>query len=469
MFEILSNIPSQPATYLMALAFLLALITESAIRLRELRWGVAGIVYLTIGLWYFVDPVYRSEGYEGYTIAEKTMVYVQVLIFLVAFRLLVELAAPRTRSQVLRAFDPRELDNGAIIKVLLLVWVILFAIGMYRADFRFIDALFPLGARWQGAQMWHRARFGGVQDFFVSLGFYNYQLCCAGFGLIAVGTRRPNIRLLMVFLICLTWPMFALSGSRNTLLTVAIPAVLAVIILKRWSWTQRVLFLGTCLLVLNTVMLISITYRERGVSRFFEEDSYSEALEDAKHDGLNMPEELIYINGYQEKGMLTPEWGYEYFAQAVNFVPRFIWPGKPFPGEKFSALRVGYFQGQVAATISNGLVGQGVQNFGPWVGPLAPAVILSLLIRWMCRIPLSGAPVPRVLLVIFLMALIPNLGRDITLMNLWPAVFGFVGVRIWERTAAGRQMVARRKAASRQVASRPAELPIPGLPPSQYR
>jgi hypothetical protein len=446
MFEILNNIPAQPAVYLIALIVLLALLAESGFRLKELRWGISGIVYLTIGLWYFVDPVYRPEGYVAYADTQKSMVYVQVLLFLMGFRLLVELFAPRTRSTVLRAFDPRELDRTSFVGILVLFWAVLFAIGMYRADFRFFDALFPVGARWSGAQMWSRSRLGGSTDFFVSLGYYSYQMCCAAFGLIAVGTKRTSVLLLMLFLMCLTWPMFALSGSRSTLLTVAIPSLLAVLIIKKWNWVQRIVFLSACFFTLNSIMLISIVYREKGISSFFAEESYSEALEDAKHAGLNMPEELIYINDYQQQGLLQPEIGYEYFAQAVNFVPRFLWPSKPFPGEKFAGLRVGYYRGVVAATISNGLIGQGVQNFGPWVGPLAPAMLLALLIRWMCRFPLAGAPFLRVSLVIFLMALIPNLGRDITLMNLWPAVFGIVGVFFWERSASGRRVIAGNKA-----------------------
>jgi oligosaccharide repeat unit polymerase len=446
MLEILTNIPSQSAVYLASLMFLLMLLAECGLRMKELRWGISSIVYITIGLWYFVDPVYRPEGYVNYSDMQKAMVYVQVFIFLLGFRLSIELIAPKTQSSILRAFDPRELDRSSFVGILVLIWLVLFLIGMYRADFRFIDALFPLGARWTGAQMWGRGRLGGAMDFFVSLGYYSYQLCCASFGLIAVGTRRTNVRIVMLGLMCLTWPMFALSGSRNTLLTVAIPSVLAILILKPWSWAQRAIFLVLCLVTLNTTMLISITYRERGVSSFFEEESYSEALEDAKHAGLNMPEELIYINDYQQRGLLQPELGYEYFAQAVNFVPRFLWPGKPFPGEKFAALRVGYFRGVVAATVSNGLVGQGVQNFGPWAGPLAPALLLAFLIRWMCRFPLHGAVFLRVSLVIFLMALIPNLGRDITLMNLWPAIFGVAGVLFWERSSTGRRLIAASKA-----------------------
>jgi len=441
MLDMLWNIPSQPVMYQIVLMILLLLIAESAFRLKQLRWGIAGIVYITIGLWYFIDPIYRPEVYEWLSDSEWTTVYIQVLIFLVAFRLTVEVLVPRTASRVLRAFNPRELDSGTFVTTVLLLWSILFLIGMYRADFRFLDALFPMGARWQGAQMWSRARLGGFADFLSSLGMYGYLMTCAVFGLIAVGTRRPSLRFGMLGMMCLTWPMFALSGSRSLLLTVAVPSILGALILKRWSRLQQGLFLAACFLTINTIMLVSIAYRSKGVNQFFLEEDYSAALDDAEHNGLNMPAELAYINSYQLEGRLEPELGYEYFSQAVNFVPRFIWPGKPFPGEKFAALRVGYHNGMVAATVSNGLVGQGVQNFGRWIGPAVPAILLAILIAWMCRLTKRGIPFLRSSVVIFLMSLIPNLGRDITLLNLWPAIFACAGVFAYEKMN-GPRMVA---------------------------
>ncbi|MFN8706347.1 MAG: hypothetical protein ACK50J_06670, partial [Planctomyces sp.] len=175
-------------------------------------------------------------------------------------------------------------------------------------------------------------------------------------------------------------------------------------------------------------------HRDRGILYAIERGSFENAIEDAKHLGLNMPEEMLYINRYQDQGLLTPEWGHEYFAQAANFIPRPLWPGKPFPGEKFAVLRVGYHRGQVAATISQGLIGQGVQNFGRWLGPLAPALLMCGLVSLMCRLPRTGDPFLRSCLIIFLMALIPNLGRDLTMFTVWPAIFGYLAMRYYENT-----------------------------------
>ena len=187
-----------------------------------------------------------------------------------------------------------------------------------------------------------------------------------------------------------------------------------------------------------------IAFRNDGMSNIFSHDA-GNVIAETKHLGLNMPEELVYINYYHRTGQLETAWGGEYFAEAVNFIPRGIWPGKPFPGGDFSALRVGYYQGQVAATISHGVVGQGVHNFGKWLGPTAPAVFFGLLINYMCSLPKRGLPFLRSFLVLFLMALIPNLGRDLTLLTLWPAIFAYVGVRVYEMTARGSRSRSRKR------------------------
>ncbi len=443
MLEILLNIPNQSINYMAALIVLVLLLGESVLRLQQLRWGIAGIVYLTIGMWYFIDPPYRPEAYRQHG-DELDFVYIQVIIFLVSFRFFIATIPAKTPSRALRAFDPRELDRGPIIRAIVLLWLVLFSIGMYRANFKVLECLFPIGARFTGAQMWARGRFGGSTDFLVSVGNYCYMMCCAAFGIIGVATRKSNVRTGMFLLAVLTWPMFLLSGTRSSFLSVCMPAILAMLILKRWNRSQQIVFLAVCLGLMNTGMLIVIAHRNQGLQAFFEESSSLVTTPQNKHEGLNMPEELVYINRYQATGQLEPYWGGEYFAQAVNFIPRAIWPGKPFPGGEFAALRVGYnSSGQVNATISSGLVGQGVQNFGKWFGPIAAALLVSLIAKLMCRLPQSGVLFLRSSVVLFMLALIPNLGRDLTLFTLWPVIFAIVGVRYLETTGRFQSAVSR--------------------------
>ena len=86
----------------------------------------------------------------------------------------------------------------------------------------------------------------------------------------------------------------------------------------------------------------------------------------------------------------------------------------------------------VVATISTGFIGGGILNFGPYFGPLAPAVLLStwagLLARWYRQ----RASLVRACLFLASLGLTFNLGRDITLLVLWPAIFAYFFTRMVE-------------------------------------
>jgi hypothetical protein len=61
----------------------------------------------------------------------------------------------------------------------------------------------------------------------------------------------------------------------------------------------------------------------------------------------------------------------------VNPIPRGLWPGKPLIGIDYAIARGQLYGDQkegeagVGATISTGMIGQGVVNFGPFFGVLA--------------------------------------------------------------------------------------------------
>lgn len=430
MTEYLTAMFHQSAVYYAVIALLGALLAEAVSKSRELRWLYACFVYLTIALWYLVDPVYRSGAYRHTTDWELDLACTQIALFLAVFRGLLVMILPATPTRVLRAFDPRVLDQGAVTKLVFAAWLILFAIGMYRVNFRLVDALFPIQGRYSwGTQMWVRPRVGGSFSFLISVANYTYMFICSMFGMIAVATLRRNVRRWMIVMMLLTWPMFLLEGSRHKVLIVAMPAAFSLLLLKPWSRQKQIVFAVTSLLVLNFLMLITITYRNVGYAEYFRGDRAREMT----HRGLNMIEELIYLNRYQQHGAMDVEWGHNYFANAVNLVPRVLWREKPQVGMKYAVLRVGMYRGQAVATISHGIIGQGVTNFGRWLGPAAPAVILIAFGYWVCRLPERGMPFLRVCLVLACFTAIPNFGRDITMFTFWPVVFGALGIFAYER------------------------------------
>lgn len=443
MFETFNSLAFSSPMFLAAVALTVALTLDATSRLRELRFIFAGLVYLTTALWYFVDPVYQPREYEKFTPAEFDFAYLQVALFLLGFRLLLPALAPATPTRVLRDFDPRQLDRGPVVGAIFVAWAGLFLVGIAMANFEVLEVMFPIQGRANWNTMFARGRYGGATGFLTSAAAYSYMMVCSGFGVIFVCSRRTNIRTAMGVMMAFTWPMFILSGSRHHFLAVALPTILAALLTKPWTRMQRVAFLAGCGVAMNIVMLAVITFRNDGLGRIFSDEGSVERIAKAKHLGLNMPEEMMYILRYQESGRLPVDYGGNYFEHAVNFIPRPLWPDKPMPGLRFAVLRMGLTKGYAVTTLSYGFIGQGVANFGPYLGPFAPAFLLALMCRFLCRLRYRGDPFIRASLVLFCLGLLPNLGRDISLLVLWPAIFGYAGGILYESLFASKRAIAR--------------------------
>ena len=77
------------------------------------------------------------------------------------------------------------------------------------------------------------------------------------------------------------------------------------------------------------------------------------------------------------------------------------------------------------------MIAQGVVNFGPFFGVLAAAFLMALWVAILAQQDLKGDKTGRMLLFFIGCVLTFNLGRDITLITLYPFVFGYVMLTIW--------------------------------------
>jgi hypothetical protein len=84
----------------------------------------------------------------------------------------------------------------------------------------------------------------------------------------------------------------------------------------------------------------------------------------------------------------------------VNPIPRGLWKDKPLIGIDYAIARGQLFVGQregdagVGATISTGMIGQGVVNFGPFFGVLAAALLMAFWVAILARQDLKGESRP---------------------------------------------------------------------------
>jgi hypothetical protein len=193
--------------------------------------------------------------------------------------------------------------------------------------------------------------------------------------------------------------------------------------------------------------------------------------------------ELAFMNDFFSRDVISPSWGGRYFAELVNPIPRSVWAGKPMVGIDYANAR-GFGKGNtagadagVSASIASGLIGQGVLNFGRLFGPLAAALLMSLWVAVLARQDLLGEDPGRLLLYAVGMVLTFNMGRDITLLVLYPFLFGWLLLQLrnllWPEDAKGRPAAPGQEPAAggyRRMRSRPAAPAIkrPGPDPGEF-
>ena len=329
------------------------------------------------------------------------------------------------------------------------IWLFLILIAAFRTQGRILYFLFPfLG---EGPDPWGRGRIGSGFDAIWTAAFY-FQLLVTGiFGVVAALATNRRIRMWALIFCLFAMPYFILQRARNIMLAAVIPGVLSWIFLRlRGRMWKRFVVLIVCFLLVNAWMGFVIANRsEMSITEAIKQKGLAlSADEGVHHEGLNMYEELCWINTFIEDGSYKPNWGSRYFAELVNPIPRALWPGKPLIGIDYAIARGqagGGAEGAgVYATISTGMIGQGVVNFGRILGPAFAALLMSLWVTILARLDLRISELGRLPLYFCGLILTFNLGRDITLITLYPFVFGYLALWMADQWGSRQMRVATR-------------------------
>jgi hypothetical protein len=242
-----------------------------------------------------------------------------------------------------------------------------------------------------------------------------------------------------------TWPHFMFDRSRHVMMAVILPASMAYLLFYPGRQVRKLAVIAGLIFALNIWFLLVMQYRSsKQMESFMDTSTLSEGK--VKHQGLDMLEELCYINQFIDQGTYKISYGERYFGEFVNFIPRALWPGKPLVGIDYAIARGqggGDSETGVYATISTGMIGQGVVNFGALLGPVAAALLMSLWAGVLAWLWTQRERLPRVILFMLGMALTFNMGRDITLLVLWPFVFSYALVLWYERKQPGQSVSVR--------------------------
>ena len=450
-----------PIAFYIALG-LLAVAGAYAWNAREVGVGIPmGAVLGTVGLWYFGDALYNDYQNYALEIGPQYLeaAWWQVALFLLSFLILTPAMHRMMNRKVLRdrsefwelmkrgGIDNPEFQRRLDIATRLIagVWLVLMAIALLRTNFDFLGLFAPYVSG--KANPWGRGRVGGGFDALISLANYLQIMLVAAFGIVAAVAKNRRTRVLALLITAVSLPWFLLDRTRNTMLAVALPGMLAWVFIRLKSGMMlKIAVLVGAFLVTEVWMKFVIQTRSGGdISRAFMQlgvGGVVQQVEDsaAKHEGLNMFEELAWINSFIDKGTYVVNNGARYFAELVNPIPRVIWPNKPMIGIDYAIARgqlyadAGDAQGGVGATISTGMIGQGVVNFGPFFGVLAAALLMAIWVAILARQDLMGVKMGRMLLFFIGCVLTFNLGRDITLITLYPFLFGYFMLTFWAKT-----------------------------------
>ena len=462
-----------PLTFVFAAALALAAAVYGLAHLRR-SWAPPFLAVVgTFAAWYLVEPLVSPEAWAGFEPDHVGTAYGAATLFLLAFiaaffalrpAFVPSVRARRSIRDTMTA--PGSIPPDRIALLAVAVWLVLLAYGTARVGGDLIQALFPVESR-AGLKMWqrHPGMRAGPAGFLVSMAGYLYTLVLALFGILLPIVRKPSTRALLVLVILIAWPYAFLQGSRNVALAVAAPMFASMFLFTRIRPAVKLAVMAAGFLALDFAFRAIIAMRNTGfdVERL-------QALAGQRHLGLNMGSELIWIVTLFERRMVEPSWGGRYFAELVAVIPRAIWPGKPLIGIDYALAR-GYGGGGsdigVFATISTGMIGQGAVNFGLVLGPLTAALLLAVWANLLHRLRLQGTA-PRVALFLLGLGLTFNLGRDVTLLVLFPFLFGYLAVRLSEALAThprgGRRM---RRSRSPRHAPPPPRRPASGRATAQ--
>ena len=430
-------------TFYLAASALLILTAESCVRLlKRDSFGIMFAVYVTVFAWYFVDPFINPEQYDYLPSSTLDQSYGQVVLFLIGFRVF----TPVVTRWIIRRPSSGIFNTRLTPKEILIgtgaVWFLLFLIGIYRMDGDVMAAVLPLDGR-LGPMMWGRGAIDSSgSGFLVASGAYLFMAVTAFLGVLIFFQRNIAWRLLAGAMFAVTLPYFFFGGARSHFLVAVMPFILTYLFYGRHLLILKLAVLAVAFFCLNVGFKFVLEFRPVGFREVLASDNRSELMDDdVRHRGLNMIEELCFVNAYLETGDTAPTYGERYLNELLNFIPRAIWPSKPLLGIDYAKWR-GFESDDsdlgVNTTIASGMIGGGVLNFGQIFGPIAAAILMAvwtgLLIRWWQQ----RQSLLRLVLFMLGVGLTFNLGRDITLLVLWPVVFAYFFVRLTERWATKR-------------------------------
>ncbi len=430
-------------------------------RQRQRAWGFPAMtVCFTVIVWYHGDALYNdyAESYRSaFSLEVLDNAWLEVVLFALALGIFLcfvpdlinrKYRGRDSRVEALR-LGRRSLDSiqsgvSELAYAVTLVWLVLFGVSLWRSNWDVPGLIAPyLGEQ---ASVWGRSQIATSWfDSIASIVSQLLQVCAAIFGICAATLRNGLTRWLMFGLILVSWPAFFFDRTRYVMLLVLLPGLLAYVFLRlRGRHALQICLLVLAFLLVNGWFKFVIVNRSGiSIAAAFASgpDSNDTNLTKTHHQGFNMFEELCWVNYLTDSGEFSPNWGMLYLANLVNPIPRALWHNKPTMGLDYAMARgqMGDIESGMSATIAVGMIGSGIVNFGKLLGPVAAAFLMTLWCAFLARLDLTGDDFGHLLIYMLGLITIFLFGRDITILLVYPTVFGLGLLWFWRKIAPQRR------------------------------
>jgi oligosaccharide repeat unit polymerase len=381
----LNSISAIPAS-LLALLLVWAIWADVRDDLCRLVSG-RNVVLCAIAAWYLLEAVMLPPGLRLYSQAQYNLGLFYVAIALGGFLLGYEFSSGCSLFAQLGEKITFLDDQKWLWRLVVLGAVLGFAPIVYIVGTQFeevLEGMMGMRATWGG--LLGRARYGDARAAFLQL-----ELLVNGVAPFAAILLFGKNRLL-VKLICacvVAWPALRAYGSgTRTSMVLSFGCILAVFYWKASAaWRKKMILAAlACAPLLYGLMAALVISRTTGT--FSWEDRVKAYDAAAFGVGNEMFRELLFITS-KVPAATDYLYGYSYYVQLVNPIPRFLWPDKPIMD---AGILMANMYGEVSAsgeaylTVAPGLIGEMYLNFGV-LGILGLSVLCGWLVKGWDAIP----------------------------------------------------------------------------------
>jgi oligosaccharide repeat unit polymerase len=320
------------------------------------------VVLCAMAAWYLLEAIMLPEGLRQYTQAQYNLGLFYVVLalagFLGGYHQTSGCSLFSALGEKITFFD----DERWLWR---LVWVgamigfapIVYFTGTQVAEL--FEGILDMRVSWGGVLA--RGRYGDFRAAILMLEMFIGGV--SSFAAILLFRRGSRLVQRLVCGLVVIWPILRAfgSGTRSPLIT-SVGSLLAVFYWKAAPPTRKKMICAGLLCVPLIYGLMAALVISRSAGSFSWEDR-----EKAQYVGNEMFRELLFIISKVSSGEIDFQYGYVYYVQLVNPIPRFLWPDKPtldtaiLMANSYGAVNA---TGEAYVTISPGLIGEMYLNFG---------------------------------------------------------------------------------------------------------